>query len=448
MQLMLRRHSLLWRLVILVVAFCLSLIGATHYLSARIDHYIAHLPERSLAQLRGYAAEANTALAAGPQALAAWQRERQALSPELWVVVDAAHQPLPGQRLSAQQHERLSFVRDYDGLMSMRGDGRPMIQVPLPHAEGYLVLRLPVELAPWGQRALLNALVLYLLPAVLSVLFGGLLYWLLISPLEQLRRQANALRANPLEALLPESMARRRDELGELGRSLEYLTQRLRNSVAQQRQLLCDLSHELRTPLSRLRVASESDLPLADMHERLERETNLMQSLVDNTLELAWLDSEQPRLECEPVDVAALWDLLREDALFESGWAPERIGSSAMLPPGCVVRGNLNGLAQAMENVLRNAIRHSPPQGQVCLSAQREQRHWCLSIVDQGPGVPDSELEVIFRPFARFCEARPGGSGFGLGLAIAEGMLKLQGADIWAENAQPGLRVNIRLPAV
>ena len=112
------------------------------------------------------------------------------------------------------------------------------------------------------------------------------------------------------------------------------------------------------------------------------------------------------------------------------------------------MQGNLNALAQAMENILRNAIRYSPPEAVVNLSAQAEPEHWCLCIADQGPGVPESELEVIFRPFARLCQARPGGSGFGLGLAIAEGMVRLQGGRIWAENAAPGLRVKIRLAAV
>src|SRR5690606_26376308 len=147
------------------------------------------------------------------------------------------------------------------------------------------------------------------------------LYTLLISPLDRLRRQANALRGNHLDTLIPPLIIRRRDELGELGRSLGYLTQRLRDAITQQQQLLRDLSHELRTPLSRLRVACESDLRDAELRERVEREVVSMQQLVDNTLELAWLDSEQPRFACEPVDVVALWDVLCEDACFESGWS-------------------------------------------------------------------------------------------------------------------------------
>src|SRR5690606_30029780 len=156
-------------------------------------------------------------------------------------------------------------------------------------------------------------------------LFGWLLYRLFISPLDRLRRQANALRGNRLGSLLPLSLTHRNDELGELGRSLEYLTQRLRDSVAQQQQLLRDLSHELRTPLSRLRVACESELSAGDMRNRTEREINSMQQLVDHTLEFAWLDSVQPRFECARVDVAALCDLLCENACFEAGWPRERI---------------------------------------------------------------------------------------------------------------------------
>lgn len=441
-----RLHSLFWPLVILVAGFCLALIGATHYLSGRIDRYVSFLPDRALDTLQGYAAEASQALDAGPEALARWRKQRAGVSPELLVLVDEERRPLAGQALTDQQRRMLGFVRDYDGLMSRRGDGRPNIRVPLPDQPYYLVLRLPDALSPWGQRTLLNLLLLYVVPGLLAVLFCVLLYWLLISPLERLRRQANAMRVDPLETLLPASLARRRDELGELGRSLEFLTTRLRQSIAQQRQLMRDLSHELRTPLSRLGVAAESDLSLPELRERLERETDNMRQLVDSTLELAWLDSVPGQFDCEVVDVNALWEVLCEDALFESGWGAERIGSA--LPPVCRVYGNLNALAQALENVLRNAIRHSPPAGRVLFSARLADDHWTLCLADQGPGVAEADLQVIFRPFARLNKARPDGDGFGLGLAIAQRQINLQQGHIWAENGQPGLRICMQLQAV
>ena len=437
------RHSLFWRLVVLVAGFCLAMIWASGYVSRKIDRSTSYLSAEALEVLAGYADEAAAALAQGPQALTRWREQVEAREASWVVVVDAKLQPLGGQALTDAQRGQLTFVRHYEWPMSRRYQGLPLISIPIEGAHAQLIMRLPERFRPWRNHALLTAGAVYLAPVLLSVLFCAMLYRLLVSPLDALRQQANALRGNRLDSLLPAGIADRNDELGELGRSLEYLTRRLRDTIAQQQQLLRDLSHELRTPLSRLRVACESDLNAEEMRQRTDREVTCMQQLVDSTLEFAWLDSEQPRFECEPVEVAALWDVISENACFEAGWPRERIRVD--VPEHCRVLGNLNALAQAMENILRNAIRYSPPDGSVCLTAHPEPGYWRLCIADQGPGVPAAQLDVIFHPFARLSAARPGGDGFGLGLAIARSMVLMQSGDIWAENGRPGLRMNIRL---
>jgi two-component system sensor histidine kinase PfeS len=440
------RHSLFWKLLVLVGGFCLSMIWVSDYLSTHIDRSTSYLSQEARDTLDSYAAQAQQALHQGPEALTRWYQVMAQREPGWLVVVDRQLQPL-GRALGTHEHRHLTFVRHYESPMSRRSLPQlPLVAVPFEGASEQLIMRLPERFRPWRNHALLTVLGIYLMPVLLSVLFCGLLYALLISPLQRLRHQANALRGDHLDTLTPPEIARRRDEVGELGRSLAYLTQRLRNAISQQQQLLRDLSHELRTPLSRLRVASESRLAGDELRERVEREVNSMQLLVENTLELAWLDSQQPRFEREPVDIAALWEVLCEDACFESGWPRSRI--RAQLPQDCQVLGNLNALAQAMENILRNAIRHSPSGSEVRLSARREVDSWRLSIEDQGPGVADEALETIFRPFARLSAARPGGDGFGLGLAIASSMVRAQGGTVWAENASPGLRVSIRLDSV
>ena len=440
------RHSLFWRLVVLVAGFCLSMIWAGGYVGRQIDRTSSYLSQDAHDVLAGYADEAHRALQAGPDALGQWIAAMHQREVGWLVVVDRQLQPLGGQRLTDQEREMLTFVRHYEWPMSRRNQGMPLVSVPIADSGARLILRLPERFRPWRNHALLTAGAVYLPLVLLSVLFCGLLYRVLVSPLDSLRRQANALSGHRLDALLPAAIAERNDELGELGRSLEYLTRRLRDSIDQQQQLLRDLSHELRTPLSRLRVACESDLSIEDMRRRTDREITSMQHLVDSTLEFAWLDSEQPRFECEPVEVAALWDMLSENACFEAGWSRERI--QAQVPDDCRVLGNLNALAQAMENILRNAIRYSPPTGTVALSAERDGPHWQLRIEDQGPGVPADQLPLIFRPFARLSAARPGGDGFGLGLAIARSMVLMQGGDIWAENRDAGLCMTIRLRIV
>ena len=113
----------------------------------------------------------------------------------------------------------------------------------------------------------------------------------------------------------------------------------------------------------------------------------------------------------------------------------------------CWVRGNLNTLAQALENILRNAIRHSPEGGIVRLDGRRDGDYWHLWLEDQGGGVAEGDLQRIFLPFTRLDGSRPGDGGFGLGLSIARNAVQRQGGMLWAENGGAGLRLNFRLIA-
>jgi two-component system sensor histidine kinase PfeS len=271
------------------------------------------------------------------------------------------------------------------------------------------------------------------------------LYRLLVRPLNQLRAQANAWHAEQLPHRLSSHMISRQDELGELGRAFDHMAERLQSTVIIQQQLLRDMSHELRTPLSRLRVACESEQSLSDLRGRLSREVDGMQRLVDDTLQLAWLDTERQQLPKEDIQVLALWEMLAENACFETGWPMAQLQCD--LGADCWVSGHLNTLAQALENMLRNAIRHSPPQGVVRLSGRSDAGFWQLWLEDQGGGVDERDLERIFAPFTRLDGSRPGDGGFGLGLSIARNSLVLQGGTLWAENIDGGLRLNMRLLA-
>ncbi|MNP43666.1 Sensor protein PfeS [compost metagenome] len=139
-------------------------------------------------------------------------------------------------------------------------------------------------------------------------------------------------------------------------------------------------------------------------------------------MQLAWQDAERAPMNLEPIQVQALWDLLAEDASYESGWSPERLRCE--LPVDCWVQGNLNYLAQALENMLRNAIRHSPENGLVYLAGQREGGYWHLWLEDQGGGVANEDLERI----------------------IARSAIQRQGGTLWAENGKRGLKLCMRLP--
>lgn len=442
------KHSLFWKLACLLIAFCLLMIWLSWSWGRYMEEQNAFLSSEARATLSGYAAGAELAWNKGGNAgVDEWlhtlgQRERT------WVgVIGNDLQSLSSYPLTDKESQRLTFLRGLDWPVSRHAKGLPWLKIPFPldPGAGSLVIELPRRFMP-GQNQLFWRIVTNgVIPGLFTLLLCIGLYRLLVMPLNHLREQANAWRADQLGTRLSRDTTSRQDELGELGRAFDQMSERLQGTVALQQQLLRDLSHELRTPLSRLRVASDSEQDLTQLRERLGREIDGMQRLVDDTLQLAWLDTERAPLPKEDIQVQALWDMLRENACFESGWPASRL--QCELGADCWVRGHLNLLAQALENILRNAIRHSAQDGTVLLGGQREGDHWQLWLEDQGGGIDEVELERIFAPFTRLDGSRPGDGGFGLGLSIARNAVQRQDGSLWAENTGQGLRVHMRLLA-
>ncbi|MET1078806.1 MAG: histidine kinase sensor domain-containing protein [Pseudomonas sp.] len=442
------RHSLFWRLAGLLIAFVVLLVWLTTAWGTRVEIQGYSLSEAAKVQLRAYAADAERAwLRDGAAGLDAWQAELARRESGWSAVLGPDLQPLGHQRLETEQLARLTSLRAPDWPMTRRANGLPYVNVPFAqHPEvGQLVMRLPERFLPGGYSLPARLLITGLVPALLALLLGAGLYRLLLAPLTLLREQANALRGDRLTTRMAAGISGRSDELGDLGRALDHMAERLQHSVLTQQQLLRALTHELRTPLSRLRVAAESAESLPQLRERLEREVDLMQRLAEDSLQLAWLDSDRSALPTETVEVAQLWAVLAEDACFETGWPVAQLDCE--LDEQCRVQGHLNSLAQALENLLRNAIRHSPATGRIHLGGQRTGAHWELWLEDQGGGVPGADLERIFEPFFRLQGSPPGAGGFGLGLSIARRSLERQGGRLWAQNGVQGLRLHLHLPA-
>lgn len=439
------RHSLFWKLAIALIVLCLSVIWLSWNWGKQMERDSYNLSDEARHVLGGYAREAQQAWRSGGAAgVDAWLAAMKHREPVWMTVVDGRLQAMGSQPLAPDEVAHMTFQRGLDWPVSSRSVTLPYIGIPFPDAptSGRLVVQLPQRFLPGGLTFLRQSISHALVPTIFALLLCGLIYRRLVRPLSRLREHANALQADNLGSVAGPELSTRRDELGELGRALDHMAERLRGHVGLQRQLLRDLSHELRTPLSRLRVAGDSPISETALRQRVEREVEVMQRLVADTLELAWLDTERPRLELEEIDLRSLWDLLVDDARFEAGWTGERF--LYQVPADCRVRGHLNGLAQALENLLRNAIRHSPEHGCIRLSGRREVSGWHLWLEDDGPGVPESDLERIFLPFTRLSDARTG-EGFGLGLSIARSSLRMQGGELWADCAGAGLRVHLRL---
>lgn len=442
------RHSVFWKLAILLVGFCLLMIWLSWSWGRYVQEQNAFLSEPSRDTLQRYASEAEQAWAGGQRAgVDAWLAKIRQQESGFVGVIGHDLTSLSSEPFNDQQLQRLTFLRTVDMPMSRRARYQPWMRVPFTDspALGSLVMELPARLMP-GRYALAWAVVTNgLIPAFFTLLLCVGLYRMLVVPLNKLREQANAWRADPLSARLDADTTSRADELGELGRAFDHMAEHLQGTVALQQQMLRDLSHELRTPLSRLRVACDGETDEQRLRERLSREIDGMQRLVEDSLQLAWLDTERSPVTKEAIQIQALWDMLAENASFESHWPLTQLHCA--VDESCWVQGNLNELAQALENLLRNAIRHSPAHGRVTLQGRREGGSWHLWLEDEGGGVAETDLERIFDPFTRLDGSRPGDGGFGLGLSIARNALERQGGALWAQNGGSGLRLNMRLPA-
>lgn len=445
---MLKRYSLLWRLALVLVATAVTTMVVGTHITGVLRNDAQRLSTNAVAVMQGYAAAAEQAwLTGGRAGVDRWLAAMRTRESGDIAVISATDQSLGSQPLTEQERGGLRFQRGVSGRMSFRyGKNMPYLGLPFPVVpeQGSLLMQLPPRFRPGSYWPWLESLLLVGVPTISALLLGVLLFWRARVPLKTLQTQVLGFK-DDTQARVEGPLAARSDEFGELARSFNHMAEQVSGMLDTQRQLLNDMSHELRTPLSRLSVALESEMSEAELRQRVEQELRHMRTLVDDTLALGWQDTDTGTADLESLSVPALWDMLVENAAFESGW--DKCRFPCALPDDALVYGNLNVLAQVFENLVRNAIRYSPEQGTVQLLGQREGSAWHLQVVDQGPGVPDDKLHAIFAPFVRLDAARASHSGFGLGLSIARRAVERVGGELWAHNCEPGLCVHLRLPA-
>ena len=292
----------------------------------------------------------------------------------------------------------------------------------------------------WGVALLVSGFICYLLTRYLT------------APILRLRSASQQLAAGDL-SIRAAGMERRHDELGDLVRDFDAMACRIEELVSRQRQLISDVSHELRSPLARLYVALDLGRERKGndpSFDHMEKDIGLLNEMIGRLLVVARLDSSAPPVPMTSVNLTEIVSQIVRDADFESR---ERNGNvNLTVHEQFFVQGDAKLLQSAIENVVRNAIAYTEPGTSVEVllhSVRRSNASLAgLTVRDYGPGVPESELAKIFQPFYRVSDARDRQSGgAGLGLAIAERVIRVHGGTIRAENVTPrGLQIEILLP--
>lgn len=307
----------------------------------------------------------------------------------------------------------------------------------------------PARFLEPGQRGIMLRL---LLLTAFSAIVSFFLARSLARPLERLGVASRRLASGDLATRVGPPLDGRHDEFGDLARDIDAMAGRLEAAQQANHRLLRDVSHELRSPLARQRVALElartrAGEPIAGELDRIELESERLETLIDEVLSLLRASSGAAPFEPEAFDLADLLRDLAEVVSYEV--PPDSPGIVTDLPGALPVEADRELLWRALENLLRNALLHCDPAEPIGLSASAlGEGRVEVFVQDRGPGIPESQLERIFDPFTRVDEARDRSSGgHGLGLAIAAAAVHRHGGDITARNrAGGGLELRLVLP--
>jgi len=347
-----------------------------------------------------------------------------------------------------------------DGIVERSGTGGPrrLAHLALPIAPagepvGYVVLVPPPPPQPIpGVPPELLALALVLIGVgVAAVVLGGSI----ARPLDRLARTAHALGAGDLSART--GVTARGDEVGAVAHAFDDMADRLVALLRGQTELIANVAHELRTPLARIRVAldlaAEGDAKVArESLAEIEEDLAELEALVNDVLTSARMDlaanrasGGAPPVHLAPLEVAAVVTQAAGRMRQRHPGRAVELELAADIPP---VTGDAVLLRRALENLLDNARKYSPPDTEIRVRASRQGDEAVVEVIDRGEGIAPEDLDRLFTPFFRADRSRARATGgVGLGLALARRIVEAHGGTLVARSAPgAGTTMTIALP--
>lgn len=373
-------------------------------------------------------------------------------------------------KLSRYEEPRIDRVSAWPELSEGKGKGSvhtrarfapdrtPMITAGIRLADGnYILTSYNARDITRTVRAERLNLGLVLASAIIASLYLSIfLARTIVHPLQRLATASVRVRLGRARQISIPRLPDRRDEIGTLARAISDMTQALRHRIDATDAFAADVSHELKNPIASLRSALDGlqTVQQPELREQLfaiaREDVRRLDRLVTDIAEASRIDAQLSRTRFEPIDLGQMIETMiigRETRGLDKG---VRLAFARPRKNVAVVMGEPQRLALVIENLLDNAISFSPSGGLVQVTATVAQDEVLVSVEDEGPGVPPSEREMVFR---RFHSVRPEGESFGkhsgLGLAIARSIVeghqgRISIAD--RENAQSGARFDVHLP--
>jgi two-component system OmpR family sensor kinase/two-component system sensor histidine kinase BaeS len=313
---------------------------------------------------------------------------------------------------------------------------------------GYLWLQTPPprKLSPSEQRFLSGLRRSFLIAALVAIglgIFCGT--WVsrtLSAPLALLAANARAFAAHDWSHRVPIVTTTQISEVAAVAQAFNEMADSLQHAEGLRRNLMADIAHELRTPLTvlqgNLRAVLDGVYPL-ELKEitTLYDETRLLSRLVDDLRQLALAEAGQLPWHIQTIEVELLLRTIVEK--FTPAADYQGIVLEAEIEPAWpFARGDADRVAQVLNNLVNNALHHTPNGGQIILRAQRQNNHVRVSVQDNGEGIAAEDIPYLFDRFYRADKTRSRhDGGTGLGLSIAKSVVQMMGGEIGVESA-PG----------
>jgi two-component system OmpR family sensor kinase len=363
---------------------------------------------------------------------------------ESWLITEIHRQPeISVYFIDGSGREILGRKIQGQPLASTVGRAPPVVRAPDGTSYRLVVRRVRgVVFDFW--RILVEPWILTALILVMSGIGCAMLAWFMSRPVRRLRSAVRTVAAGNLEFDVDKGLAHRRDELGGLARDFSQMTFDLRSLLASKEELLRDVSHELRSPLARLKLAADlaekDEGERAQAFRRIEYEVIRIDALIGQILQLSRVTSDT--VEKVDLDLSELLEEAVEDARIEAD--QRAVGIDLELEGTGIVTGSARDLRSAIENVLRNAVRHAPAGTRVSVQLSLERGQATISVRDAGEGTGDDDPSWVFEPFRR----GQASDGAGLGLSITRRIVEQHGGSISAANlAAGGFCVDFTLPS-
>ncbi|HEY5239179.1 MAG TPA: stimulus-sensing domain-containing protein [Rhizomicrobium sp.] len=282
-------------------------------------------------------------------------------------------------------------------------------------------------------------LVAFAVMVVLSLYIAGFI----AQPIRRLAAAADRVRRGRSGRETIPLMEDRHDEISDLANSLSGMTRALYNRIDAIERFAADVAHELKNPLTSLKSAVEmlrrakDEIARDHLVDIVRNDVKRIDRLITDISDASRIDAEMSREHSEPVALAHLLNTIVEVYRFSETPSAAHIVLDINLPKIAIVLGRDERLGQVFRNLIDNAVSFSPEGGTVKITAAAEGRRARITVEDEGPGIPEDNLETIFE---RFYTERPPGHGFGnnsgLGLSIARQIVMGAGGNIWAENRE------------